>query len=75
MWKLHSLEGGQIGLQVSYHFDWKTIEGISRVLDKVQRSEGATLEEEREHRQLRTDAVANLEPERTPRDRSRGLSL
>jgi len=63
-----------VGIQVSYLFDWQTIEGISRVLDKVQRSTGATLKEEGNHRRLRTDAVASIERERTPPDRSQGLS-
>ena len=73
-WKVQPLEAGRVGIQVSYLFDWQTIKGISRVLDKVQRSPGATLEEEREHRRLRTDAVASIERERTPPDRSQGLS-
>lgn len=62
-------------MQVSYCFDWQTIERINRVLDTVQRSIGATLEEEWEHRRMRTNAVASLEREGTSRDCSQGLSM
>ena len=75
VWKVQSLDAGRVGIQVSYPFDRQTIEGISQVLDKVQRSPGVTLEEEYEHRRVRTNAVASLERERTPPDRSQGLEL
>ena len=75
VWHVQSLEQQRVQLRVSYFFDWNTVEPISQVLEKVQRSPDTTLEEERAQRQLRPDAVRSLEREREPRDRSRGLSL
>jgi hypothetical protein len=75
VWQVQPLEAGRVGIQVSYCFDLQTIEGISHVLDKVQRSTGVTLEEEQEHRRVRTNAVASLERQRTPPERSQGLEL
>lgn len=75
VWQVQPLEAGRVGMQISYQFDWQTIEGISLVLDKVKRSPGVTLEEEWEHRRLRTDTVARIERQRTLPDRSQGLSM
>lgn len=47
-----------------YHFDWNTIAGISRALNKSERSLGVTLEEDRDQDQLRTNAMAGLERQR-----------
>ncbi|GAB3241972.1 hypothetical protein GCM10027346_37860 [Hymenobacter seoulensis] len=74
VWQVQAQEQGRVLLRVSYHFDWKTVEPISQVLERVQRSTGTSLEESYAHQATRTSAVRSMEREREPRDRSRGLA-
>ena len=70
MRQVKALPNKRVGILVSYHFDWKTIEGISRVLNEVQGSEGVTLEESHDHQQTRTGAARAVERVREKRGRS-----
>jgi hypothetical protein len=78
VWQMRKGEGQRVELQVSYSFDWNTIEAISRILDKVQHSPGTTLEESYAHRSSRTGAVRTVEREREHQQgkhRDRGLEM
>ena len=78
VWQVQKGEGQRVELRVSYSFDWNTIEAISRILDKVQRSADTTLEESYAHRSSRTGAVRTAEREREHQQgkhRDRGLGM
>ena len=77
MWRRETLSEQRVELQVSYFFDWKTIEGISRVLDTVRRSPGAKLEESYANNTTRTGAARTLEWDRehARRGPERGMSI
>lgn len=70
VWHVQALPDNRVDIQVSYVFDWQTIEGISRVLDKVKHTADATLEESYAHWQARTGAVRAAERTREERGRS-----
>ncbi|MBO3273357.1 hypothetical protein [Hymenobacter defluvii] len=67
----------RVRLRVSYFFEWETIERISQVLDKVQRSKDTLLEESYGHHNSRTSAVRTLEREREHERRGpeRGMGI
>ena len=70
VWQVQALADKRVEILVSYHFDWKTIEGISQVLDKAKRTADVRLEESYAHWQKRTGSVKALERERGARGRS-----
>jgi hypothetical protein len=75
VWQVRTLPDQRTSLSVAYRFDWKTIEKISAVLSKAQRSEGVAVEESYGDSNTRTGAVRSIERERQPRSREQGLSL
>ncbi|GAB3243603.1 hypothetical protein GCM10027346_40490 [Hymenobacter seoulensis] len=75
VWQVRTLADQRTSLSVAYGFDWKTIEKISTVLSKAQRSQGVAVEESYKDQATRTGAVQTIERDRQPRDRSQGLSM
>ncbi|MBC6613371.1 plasmid recombination protein [Hymenobacter sp. BT507] len=77
VWSRKTLSEQRVELQVSYFFDWKIIEGISRVLDTVRRSPGAQLEESYANNTTRTGAARTLERDRehARRGPERGMGI
>ncbi|GAB3310054.1 hypothetical protein GCM10027348_42510 [Hymenobacter tenuis] len=75
VWQVRTLADQRTSLSVAHGFDWKTIEKISTVLSKAQRSQGVAVEESYKDQGTRTGAVRTIERDRQPRDRSQGLSM
>ncbi|MBX0293122.1 plasmid recombination protein [Hymenobacter sp. HSC-4F20] len=75
VWQVRTLEDKRTSLSVAYPFDWKTIEQISKALEKAQRSEGVVVEESYGNQATRTGAVRTLERDRQPRERDQGISM
>jgi len=62
-------------LRVRYHFDWQTIASISRILDKVQHSLGATVEKDPKDHCQRTDSAGILQQQRVGRTACNGKDV
>jgi hypothetical protein len=75
VWQVRTLPDQRTSMSVAYSFDWKTVEKISTVLYKAQRSEGVTVEESYGNQATRTGAVRTIERDRQPPGQDKGLSM